>query len=133
MTFVPLRSLDAIRRCQTNLAEWDAAFGQDDKGIAYVFCRETIETASAFHARMFAPRLGVPEDPATGAAAAAFSGAYVHFERPPDGHRELALEQGYEMGRPSLIGLSVTVRDQRLAAAAISGEAIVVSEGAIEA
>jgi trans-2,3-dihydro-3-hydroxyanthranilate isomerase len=51
VTFVPDRSLDAIRRCQTNLAEWRASFGQDDKGIAYVFCRETIETGSAFHAR----------------------------------------------------------------------------------
>lgn len=133
MTFVPVRSIDAIRRCRVNLVEWDAAFGQDEKSIAYVFCRETIETGSAFHARMFAPRLGVPEDPATGAAAAAFSGAYVHFEHPPDGYRELSLEQGYEMGRPSLIGLSVTVRDRRLAAAAISGEATVVSEGVIEA
>jgi trans-2,3-dihydro-3-hydroxyanthranilate isomerase len=82
---------------------------------------------------MFAPRLGIPEDPATGAAVAAFSGAYVHSERPPHGRRELALEQGYEMGRPSLIGLSVTMRDQQLVAAAVSGEAIVVSEGTIEA
>ena len=114
MTFVPVRSLDAIRRCQTNLIEWNAAFGQDDRAMAYVFCRETIETDSAFHTRMFAPRLGVPEDPS-------------------DGQRELLLEQGYEMGRPSLIGLSLTVRDRRLAAAAISGEAVVVSEGMIEA
>jgi hypothetical protein len=37
------------------------------------------------------------------------------------------------MGRPSLIGLSVTVRNQQLAAAAIIGDAIVVSEGKIEA
>jgi predicted PhzF superfamily epimerase YddE/YHI9 len=37
------------------------------------------------------------------------------------------------MGRPSSIGLSVTVRDQQLAAAAISGEAMVVTEGVIEA
>jgi trans-2,3-dihydro-3-hydroxyanthranilate isomerase len=133
MTFVPVRGLDAIRRCQTNLVEWDAAFGQDDRGIAYVFCRETIEKGSAFHARMFAPRLGVPEDPATGAAAAAFSGVYVHFEHPPDGHREFSVEQGYEMGRPSLIGLSVTVLQHRLTAATVSGEAIVVSEGVIEA
>ena len=37
------------------------------------------------------------------------------------------------MGRPSLIGLSVNMQDRRLASAAISGEAILVSEGAIEA
>jgi trans-2,3-dihydro-3-hydroxyanthranilate isomerase len=132
MTFVPVRGLDAIRRCRTNLAAWDTAFGQDDKGMAYAFCRDTIETGSAFHARMFAPRLGVPEDPATGAAAAALAGVYVHFERPADGHRGLFLEQGYEMGRPSLIKLSVTVRERQLTAATIGGDAIVVGEGAIE-
>lgn len=133
MTFVPVRSLEAIRRCRPNLTAWDAAFGSDDRGIAYVFCRETVEANSDFHARMFAPRLGVPEDPATGAAGAAFSAVYVHFEPLPDGHRQLMLEQGYEMGRPSSIGLSVTVRDRQLTAASISGEAIVVSEGMIEA
>jgi trans-2,3-dihydro-3-hydroxyanthranilate isomerase len=133
MTFVPVRGLDVIGRCQTNLIEWDAAFGQDDRGIAYIFCRETIEQGSAFHARMFAPRLGVPEDPATGAAAAAFSGVYAHFEHPADGQHELLLEQGYEMGRPSLIELSLVVHDGLLRAAAIGGKAIVVSEGVIEA
>lgn len=132
MTFVPVRGLDAIRRCQTNLSEWDSAF-EADPGIAYVFCRETVETGSAFHARMFAPRLGIREDPATGAAAAAFAGVYSRFERPADGCHELILEQGYEMGRPGLIRLSITVAASELAEAAISGDAIIVSEGMIEA
>jgi trans-2,3-dihydro-3-hydroxyanthranilate isomerase len=98
MTFVPVRGLDAIRRCRTNLVAWDTAFGQDDRGMACVFCCETIEPGSAFHTRVFAPRLGVPEDPVTGGGAAAFAGVYVYFERPADGHRGLFLEQGYEMG-----------------------------------
>jgi trans-2,3-dihydro-3-hydroxyanthranilate isomerase len=89
ITFVPVRTLDAIRRCQANMAQWDTAFGQDKPGIAYLFCRETIEAGSSYHARMFAPRLGVPEDPATGAGAAAFSGVYLHFQDPPDGYHEL--------------------------------------------
>jgi trans-2,3-dihydro-3-hydroxyanthranilate isomerase len=133
MTFIPVRDLEAIRRCQARLTAWDAAFGQDNPGIAYVFCRETVEAGSAFHARMFAPRLGVPEDPATGAAVAAFAGVYLHFDHQPDGCHDLFVEQGYEMGRPSLIGLSVTVRNARLAAAAITGDAIIVSQGEIEA
>jgi trans-2,3-dihydro-3-hydroxyanthranilate isomerase len=132
MTFVPVRSLEAIRNCRTNLSEWDAAF-EGNEGIAYVFCRETVETGSAFHARMFAPRLGIREDPATGAAAAAFAGVYWRFARPSDGCRELIIEQGYEMGRPSLIRLSITVTARELAGAAISGDAIIVSEGMIEA
>jgi len=132
-TFVPVCGLDAIRRCQPNLAYWQAAFEQDGRSSAYVFCRETVDAGAAFHARMFAPRLGVTEDPATGAAAAAFSGVLVRFRSPAEGVHDFLIEQGCEMGRPSLIGLSVTVQNRQLAAAAIGGEAIVISEGIIEA
>lgn len=132
-TFVPVRGLDAIRRCQPNLSHWQAAFEQDGRSSAYVFGRETVDAGSAFHARMFAPRLGVTEDPATGAAAAAFSGVLVRFRYLADGAHDFLIEQGYEMGRPSLIGVSVTVQNRQLAAAEISGEAIVISEGTIEA
>ncbi|MGA2126307.1 MAG: hypothetical protein ABSG76_09155 [Xanthobacteraceae bacterium] len=57
----------------------------------------------------------------------------ARFAPPPDGDNELLIEQGYEMGRPSLIRLSVTMTAGRLAAAAIGGEAIAVSEGTLEA
>jgi trans-2,3-dihydro-3-hydroxyanthranilate isomerase len=131
LNFVPVRGLEVIRRCRLNPALWGAAFGEDGPTATYVFCRETVDPGSAFHARMFAPRLGVPEDPATGAAVAAFSGLYAQSERLPDGDHEVSIEQGYEMGRPSLIGLSVTIRNRQLAAAAISGEAVIVSDGTI--
>jgi trans-2,3-dihydro-3-hydroxyanthranilate isomerase len=130
---VPVRGLDAIRRCQPNLANWQVAFEQDGRSSAYVLCRETVDAGSAFHARMFAPRLGVTEDPATGSAAAALSGVLVRFLAPADGDHDFLIEQGYEMGRPSLIGLSVTVQNRQLTAAAINGEAIVISKGTIEA
>jgi len=133
LTFVPVQGLEAIRRCEPNLARWSAAFGGDGHAAAYVFCRETIEAGSAFHARMFAPRLGVMEDPATGAAAAAFAGLLARFAPPVDGEHEFTIEQGCEMGRPSFIRLAMTMRDRQLVAAAISGEAIVVTEGTIEA
>jgi trans-2,3-dihydro-3-hydroxyanthranilate isomerase len=132
LSFVPVRGLQAVGRCQPNLAHWGAAFGEGGHAAAYVFGRETVERGSAFHARMFAPRLGIMEDPATGAAAAAFAGVLAHFAPPSDGDHEFSIEQGYEMGRPSLIGLSVTMKNRQLAAAAISGEAIAVSEGTIE-
>jgi trans-2,3-dihydro-3-hydroxyanthranilate isomerase len=107
--------------------------GQDDHRAVYMFCRETVDPAHHFHARMFAPHLGVPEDPATGAAAAAFAGVLAHFALRPDGDHELTIEQGFEMGRPSLIRLSVAIRNGKLVSAAIGGEAIVVSEGTIAA
>jgi trans-2,3-dihydro-3-hydroxyanthranilate isomerase len=132
-TFVPVRSLNAIRRCQPRLEHWDAAFTRHERSSAYVFCRETVEADSAFHARMFAPRLGVYEDPATGAAAAAFAGALLRFAPPPEGEHDFVIEQGYELGRPSLITLSLTVRNHQLAGAGIGGDAVAATEGTIEA
>jgi trans-2,3-dihydro-3-hydroxyanthranilate isomerase len=82
---------------------------------------------------MFASRLGVMEDPATGAAAAAFSGLLARFAPPADGDLEFTIEQGREMGRPSFIGLAVTMKHRLLVLVAISAEAIVVTEGTINA
>jgi len=132
-TFVPLRGLDAMRRCRIDLAKWDAAFEANGRTFALVFCRETVEPQHTFHARMFAPRAGVPEDPATGSAAAAFAGLCASALSLADGEHRLTIEQGYEMGRPSLIELLLTLHDGNLATASIGGDAVVVTEGTIEA
>jgi trans-2,3-dihydro-3-hydroxyanthranilate isomerase len=128
-TFVPIRSLAAMARCRPDPVRFDAAFGA--AGAAYVFCKETAEPGHHFHARMFAPGLGVPEDPATGSAAAAFAGLIA--PQLGEGEHAIAIEQGYEMGRPSLIRLTAAVSGGRLRSAAIGGDAVVVTEGTIEA
>src|SRR5215470_13067543 len=102
--YVPLTGLDAMRRCRPDTARWSEAFL--GRGSAFLFCRETVEPGHDFHARMFAPRGGIPEDPATGSAVAALAGVLAHFTRLADGTHDLVVEQGYEMGRPSLIKLS---------------------------
>src|SRR5215475_12565149 len=132
-TFVPVRGLDAIRRCRPDDAKWDAAFEAADRSSAYVFCRETIGAGHDFHARMFGLRLGVYEDPATGSAAAAFAGLCAQALSLGDGEHRLVIEQGYEMGRPSLIELLLTMRGGKLASASVGGPAVVVTEGTIEA
>jgi len=82
---------------------------------------------------MFAPGMGLIEDPATGSAAAAFAGVLAQFVPQGNGDHAFAIEQGYEMGRPSLIQLGITLRDGKLAAASIGGDAVIVTQGTIEA
>jgi trans-2,3-dihydro-3-hydroxyanthranilate isomerase len=133
-TFVPVRSLDAVRRCRVNDAKWDDAFEVGGvRSQAYVFSRETADPASSFHARMFALRLGVTEDPATGSAAAAFAGWAAQELSLGDGEHRLVIEQGYEMGRPSQMELLITKQGGKLASASVGGPAVVVTEGTIEA
>ena len=130
--FVPLASLDAMRRCRAVEADWNAAFGTDSHNAAYMFCRQT-EDGNDFHARMFAPRYGIAEDPATGSAAAAFAGLLAARHDRADGEHLVRIEQGYEMGRPSLMELTLKIAGGKLTGAAIGGVAVVVSEGMIEA
>lgn len=128
--FVPVRDLDAIGRARAVIGNWERALG----GITSVFlyCRETVHAASRFHARMFAPGMGMPEDPATGSAAAAFAGVIHRFDQPPGGEHRYGIEQGIEMGRPSLIHLSLTVGGDRLETVRIGGHAVRVTDGEIE-
>jgi trans-2,3-dihydro-3-hydroxyanthranilate isomerase len=82
---------------------------------------------------MFAPHMGIAEDPATGSAAAAFAGVLAAQAGLADGEHEFVIEQGFEMDRPSLIQLALLLRGGTLASASISGDAVVVAEGTIEA
>jgi trans-2,3-dihydro-3-hydroxyanthranilate isomerase len=127
--FVPVSGLAAIRRCRPDPARFEAALGSP----AYVFCGATVDTGHDYHARMFAPQLGVAEDPATGSAAAAFAGVIAACAKPVDGKHEIVVAQGYEMGRPSRIEIGMVMQGGKLASATVGGDAVIVTEGAIEA
>jgi trans-2,3-dihydro-3-hydroxyanthranilate isomerase len=121
---VPVASLDALSRAKPN-----AAFSRVFRGShpsAYLYTRTG---EASFRARMFAPDLGVPEDPATGSAAASFAGALMRFERFADGTHDVVIEQGVEMGRPSRILLQLIVEQGLLIGVELGGRAIVMAEG----
>jgi len=133
LCFVPIRSRAAIARARPDLGRFDATFAIGGRALAYLYCGEVSQAGHDFHARMFAPGLGVPEDPATGSAAAAFPGLLATQGRYADGDHTVRIEQGYEMGRPSLMELSFALRRGALASASVGGGAVVVTEGTIEA
>jgi trans-2,3-dihydro-3-hydroxyanthranilate isomerase len=129
-----LRSLDATRRARPAPDKFNAVFGgSGGRGNVFLLCEQTVEPGHDFHARMFAPMLGIPEDPATGSAVAAFAGLYAAAAKPADGQHRLVIEQGYEMGRPSLIELSLGIARGELSEASIGGHAVVVTEGSLNA
>jgi trans-2,3-dihydro-3-hydroxyanthranilate isomerase len=126
--FVPVRSLDAVRRAEPGAMPWAT---KDGPGT-YLYASEVAHVGSTYHARMFAPAWGVMEDPATGSAAAAFAGAVHAFDRPTDGEHTLTIEQGFEMGRPSLIVLGLTIEEGALTEATIGGSVVLVSSGSLD-
>ncbi|SHM20405.1 PhzF family phenazine biosynthesis protein [Roseibium suaedae] len=127
--YVPVRDLDALARAKPDMSRWKKAFGHDDHNDAYVYCRETRSQDSAFQARLFAPEMGIMEDPATGSAAAAFAGVVQFYDALPNGTHFVRIEQGFQMGRPSLIDLEIDIASRKLHAVRIGGQAALVAKG----
>jgi trans-2,3-dihydro-3-hydroxyanthranilate isomerase len=126
--FVPIRSLEAIGRTAPGVMPW----ATKDGPATFVYTRETEREGSAYHARMFASAWGLYEDPATGSAVAAFAGVVEAFDRPGDGEHMMTIEQGFEMGRPSLIALGLRIEDSAIASATIGGSVVIVSSGSLD-
>jgi trans-2,3-dihydro-3-hydroxyanthranilate isomerase len=129
--FVPVVSLDALGRAKPDLTLWDGLFSHPEGRACYVYARAPSSQSAHVRARMFAPSLGIMEDPATGAAAAAFAGVCLACEQPDDGEHQIIIEQGIEMGRPSEIALTMIVRGGELESVSIGGSAVVVASGVL--
>jgi trans-2,3-dihydro-3-hydroxyanthranilate isomerase len=130
--FIPVSGRAALDRAHVNGLDWAAAF--EDQGVvgAYLYTRQCEHTGSAFQVRMFAPGSGIPEDAATGSAAVSFAGVIKAFDDLPDGTHKRQIEQGYAMGRPSQIALTLAVERGKLTSVRIGGQAVRVTEGQIE-
>ncbi len=123
---IPLADIATVGRAALNSDKWTRLqlWGRG----AYVYAADAPGRPHRdLHARMFAPKLGVPEDPATGSAAAALVGS-MDFGL-GDGECRVSIAQGVEMGRPSRIMGSVTRAGGMVTGIAIGGEAVVVGEG----
>lgn len=129
--FVPVAGLATIARAQPDPSCFDKVFSGLDAAAAYLYTSDTVDPAHAFHARMFSPGLGIVEDPATGSAVAALAGVLMTFEAPGDGHQTQVIEQGYEIGRPSLITLCLDIEAGALKRASIGGHAVLTAEGSL--
>lgn len=129
--FVPVSSLEAIAKARVEQAHWANVFPSTTFAGVYLYTRECVHNGASFHARMFAPQLGVPEDPATGSAAVCFAGVVHDFDGLPDGAHRRVIEQGHEMGRPSTIALTLVIANGRLDTVRIGGSGVRVIDGTI--
>ena len=126
---VPVASREAIDRAAPNGAYWSQTFSEAGVVGAYFYSRDCLHQASAFHARMFAPDAGIPEDPATGSAAIGLAAAMLEFDGLPDGQHKRVIEQGYTMGRPSTLTLVVEVVAGKLTGVRLGGHAVAMASG----
>jgi trans-2,3-dihydro-3-hydroxyanthranilate isomerase len=131
--FVPLRSLDAARRARPRADLIEQVAGDGVPPQVFVFTREVEHASSTVHSRMFAPGMGITEDPATGGASGPL-GCYLvrHGLVACDPAAEILSEQGLEMARPSFIKIRIERGGDDITAVRVGGQCHFMGEGFIE-
>ena len=127
--FVSVRTRDALARARVETGAWERHLRDAWSPHVYVVTDDAGEDGVALRARMFAPAMGIVEDPATGGAATALTGLLAARDADTDGTWSWTVAQGVEMGRPSRILIEADVRDRRVAQVRVGGAAVLVSEG----
>jgi trans-2,3-dihydro-3-hydroxyanthranilate isomerase len=131
--FVPLRSLDAAHRARPRADLIEQVAGGGVPPEVFVFTREVEHASSTVHSRMFAPGMGITEDPATGGASGPL-GCYLVRHRivACDPAADIVSEQGIEMGRPSFIKIRIEREGDDIKAVRVGGQCHFMGEGFIE-
>jgi trans-2,3-dihydro-3-hydroxyanthranilate isomerase len=100
---VPLKTLKSVKRaCVVNSKYLEFSADNEAKTLL-IFCPETYNKQNDLNVRFFAGRYGIPEDPATGSGNGCLAGYLVKHGYFKKENINLKVEQGYELGRPSLI------------------------------
>lgn len=127
---IPLIDRAAVTQAKLEKSAWSSLLQSSKAPHLYVFA---FGQHGEIFARMFAPGVGIVEDPATGAAAVALGGYLATYYL---GHDELAnytIYQGIEMGRPSQIRLEVLVARSELISVRIGGQCTLFGSGTLSA
>jgi trans-2,3-dihydro-3-hydroxyanthranilate isomerase len=132
--FVPINSLEAMGRIRfrADLCEQVLRGFAPESGV-FAFTKGGRFPGSEMHGRMFAPGLGVNEDPATGGACGPL-GCYLVRHRVilPEGELRCVIEQGVEMGRPSFIKIRIARRGDEIIEVHVGGTCHHIGAGALE-
>ncbi len=125
--FTPVVDRAALQRARLDMTLWTSLLSSGPTPHVYVFCREGHDV----RARMFAPAMGIVEDPATGAAAAALPAVLARSTDFASGFHEVTIIQGVELGRPSRLDLRFEMTPAGPANVAVGGHAVRIGEGTL--
>lgn len=128
---VPLKSVDAVQRARVRMDLWEQTLRKFWAPEVLVAARDPEMGEHHWRARMFAPGLNVPEDPATGSAIAAFGGWLAIKDGRADAEFAWTVRQGIEMGRPSQLDVRASKVGGSVTAVRVAGQAVLTGEGCL--
>jgi trans-2,3-dihydro-3-hydroxyanthranilate isomerase len=127
---LPVRSREALARVRMDQGAWERVLA--DTWAPHVYIVAPGAHGADLRARMFAPAMGLGEDPATGAAATALAAYLARRENGETTTHRWTVEQGVEMGRPSTLYLEAEVEAGSITTIRVGGSAVLVGEGRLE-
>jgi trans-2,3-dihydro-3-hydroxyanthranilate isomerase len=133
--FIPLKKPEMLSWVKVDIAKWEQSLGNYWAPEMFVFSTDdwsNIFEGGHIRARMFAPGLGIGEDPATGSACAALAGFLGLRSETRNGTLRWSVDQGVEMGRPSRLELEVDLERGQLKAIRVGGSSVLVSSGTLQ-
>jgi trans-2,3-dihydro-3-hydroxyanthranilate isomerase len=131
--YVPLKNLATIRQIKLRYNLWEQRLKDFASPHLFVFTLETALENSTVHCRMFAPALGIAEDPATGAASGPLGCYLVKYGLVKKAQQVTVVsEQGFEIGRPSFIHIEIEQEHEQITAVTVGGQCVYIGEGYLE-
>ena len=125
---VPLKTLDDLKRARIFRDKYFEFIKDTQAKAILVFCPETYSEENDLNVRVFADYYGVPEDPATGAANGCLAGYLVKHRYFGNPRINIRVEQGYEIGRPSLLLLKAEDKGEKIDVY-VGGKVAMIAEG----
>jgi len=125
---VPLKDLDAMKQARVNRDRYFAESRQTREDGILVFCPEPYDRRNDLNVRVFVPVYGIEEDPATGSGNGCLAGYLVRHRYWGNTRIDARVEQGYEIGRPSLIRLRAG-QQQDAVDVNVGGNVVMVAKG----
>jgi trans-2,3-dihydro-3-hydroxyanthranilate isomerase len=110
----PLKTLDAVKRAKIDKGKYLELVKDTEAKCIMVFCAQAYDKQNDLNARVFAEYYGVPEDPATGSANGCLAGYLIKHRYFGKDHIDIRVEQGYEIGRSSLLFLRAGEKQENI-------------------
>ena len=130
--FIPLNTLDSLRGISMTRDRYFELIEKTDAKALLAFAPAAYSPQNHMNVRVFAEYYGAVEDPATGSANGALAGYLSHYKYFGSEHVDVRVEQGTEIGRPSLLFLQ-THRENMNIDISVGGRVQVFAKGTVEA
>ncbi len=125
---IPLKTLDTLKQAKVIRDKYFELIKDTQAKAMLIFCPQTYDKENDLNIRVFADYYGVPEDPATGSANGCLAGYLVKYRYFGKGQIDIRVEQGYEIGRPSLLYLRAKDKGEKIDVS-VGGKVVMIAKG----